>query len=76
MIRLKQHIDLMGYIQKGLSPEEYIDSIKPIEKLDFIRYSRDTYPIQDHTKHPASILYSKNVFYKKEVMRKTSCRTM
>lgn len=66
MIRLKQHIDLMGYIQKGLSPEEYINSIKPIEKLDFIRHSRDTYPIQDHTKHPASILYSKNVFYKIE----------
>tara|TARA_R110000803_G_scaffold170144_1_gene233194 strand:+ start:327 stop:1040 length:714 start_codon:yes stop_codon:yes gene_type:complete len=66
MIRLQQHIDLMSYIQKGLSPEQYIDSIKPLEKIDFIRNSSSTYPIQDNIKYPSSILYSKNVFYKIE----------
>ena len=64
MISVKQHIDLMSYIERKYSPEEYVDSLKPLEKLDFIRSSVETYPIQDHTKHPTSVLNSKNVFYK------------
>lgn len=64
MINLKQHIDLMSYIDKKYSPEDYVDSLKPLEKLNFIRSSVETYPIQEHTKHPTSILNSKTVFYK------------
>jgi len=62
MISLKQHIELMGCIQNGKSVIDYIDSMKPLEKLDFIRKSEDTYPIQENTKQPISILNSKNVF--------------
>tara|TARA_R110001632_G_scaffold175544_1_gene295235 strand:- start:593 stop:1309 length:717 start_codon:yes stop_codon:yes gene_type:complete len=64
MISIKQHIELMSYIERECSPEEYVDSLKPIEKLDFIRSSVETYPVQDHTKHPTSILNSKKVFYR------------
>ena len=63
MISLRQHIGLIEYLQKGKSLIEYIDSMKPLDKLDFIRESEDTYPIQDNTKNPISILNSKNVLY-------------
>jgi len=63
MISLRQHIDLMGYLQKGDTAIEYINSMKPLDKLDFIRKSEDTYPIQENTKNPISILNSKNVLY-------------
>lgn len=52
MITLRQHIDMMSQVSKGLSTVDYLSRLKPLEKLEFIRSSNKTYPIQDNIKKP------------------------
>ena len=52
MISLRQHIEVMEYIQSGKSPEMLIEDMKPLEALEFSRSSEDTYPIKDNVKQP------------------------
>jgi hypothetical protein len=52
MITLKSHIEMMEWIQSGKSPSDYIESMKPLESLDFSRHSLETYPIKDNLKQP------------------------
>jgi len=53
MISLRQHIEMMEWLQAGESPAKYIAKMKPLESLDFLRYSEDTYPIKDNLKKPS-----------------------
>ena len=52
MISLRQHIQVMEHIQSGKSPETLIEEMKPLEALDFSRFSEKTYPITDNLKQP------------------------
>ena len=52
MISLRQHIRFLENIQSGKSPENLIEEMKPLEVLDFLRSSENTYPIKDNTKQP------------------------
>lgn len=52
MISLRQHIKFLEYIQSGKSPETIIEEMKPLEALDFVRSSENTYPIKEKTKQP------------------------
>lgn len=52
MISLRQHIDMMEYIQSGGSPVDFVSNMKPIDSLNFIRSSDSTYPIKENIKRP------------------------
>ncbi len=42
----------MERIQLGVSPEEFLSDMKPLETLEFSRDSENTYPIKENIKHP------------------------
>ena len=42
----------MERIQLGVSPEEFLSDMKPLEALEFSRDSENTYPIKENIKHP------------------------
>lgn len=42
----------MERIQLGVSPEEFLSDMKPLEALEFSRNSENTYPIKENIKHP------------------------
>ena len=52
MITLRQHIEMMQYIQSGDTVSNFIGTMKPVEALRFTRDSSDTYPIQQNLKQP------------------------
>lgn len=62
MITLKQHIDLMQHLSRGNTPEQYVETLKPLDKIDFLRDSKNTYPIQDNIGSYDTIKVSKNVY--------------
>lgn len=55
MISLRQHLDMMDWLQSGKSPAEYIEKMKPLDSLHFLRHSENTYPIKDNLKKPSLI---------------------
>jgi len=54
MITLRKHIELMEHIHSGKTVSTFMESMKPLEALDFSRASNKTYPIQQHLKQPKS----------------------
>ena len=52
MITFKKHIEMMEHIQKGGSPYDFIQEMKPLEILDYLRDSENTYPIKENIKKP------------------------
>ena len=55
MISLQQHINLMQHILSKGDINEYIDKMKPLEALTFVRSSEQTYPIEDNTLRPKDL---------------------
>lgn len=55
MISLQQHINLMQHILSKGDINDYIDKMKPLEALTFVRYSEKTYPIEDNTLRPSDL---------------------
>jgi len=55
MISLRQHIDLMQHILSKGDINDYIDKMKPLEALDFVRSSEETYPIEGKTLKPKNL---------------------
>lgn len=55
MITFRQHIDLMDAISKGKTTIEYSDTLKPIEKLNFLKNAVKTYPLSDNFIYPKTI---------------------
>jgi hypothetical protein len=53
MITLRKHIELMQHIQSGDTVSNFMESMKPLEALDFSRASNKTYPIQQNIKRPS-----------------------
>ena len=53
---------MMEYVGKENTASRFIDSMKPLERLDFLRRSVDTYPIKDNLKEPSSISSEKKIY--------------
>lgn len=53
MITLRKHIKLMQHIQSSDTVSNFMESMKPLEALDFSRASNKTYPIQQNIKQPS-----------------------
>ena len=66
MITLRQHIDVMNTINKGGKPIDYADTLKPLEKLQFIKDSIETYPLNEKMKNPDSICSERKVYRRVE----------
>lgn len=52
----------MQYLGSNRTPEEFLETLKPIDKLDFIRESSSTYPIQENLGRYDSIKESKHTY--------------
>ena len=52
MIKLRQHIDMMQSISVHGSAKHYLESMKPIDYLDFSRGLSECYPIKDKIRKP------------------------
>lgn len=66
MITLRQHIDVMNTINKGGKPIDYADTLKPLEKLQFIKDSIETYPLNEKMKNPDKVASERKIHRKVE----------
>lgn len=64
MITLRQHIKAMNIVSKGGTPMDYANSLKPLNKLQFIKYSEQTYPLNEKMKEP-DVISSKRKVYRR-----------
>ena len=48
MITFKQHIKLMDFLGSGRTTEDFIASLNDIEKINFIAFFEEVYPVQDN----------------------------
>ena len=53
----------MEVISRKGEPSTYIEGMRPIDKLQFIRDSESTYPIKDNIKPPTAQLNNKKIYY-------------
>lgn len=61
MITFRQHIQMMSRVNNGGTAMQYADTLKPLDKLKFLKDSIDTYPIMENVKEPTTIESQKNV---------------
>jgi len=61
MITLRKHISMLEYIGVKNNPQDFIETLNPLDRLDFIRSSSETYPIKDNIKSPVSVSSSKSI---------------
>ena len=55
MITVKQHIDSVGFLTKGNTVSDYLDSLVINEKIEYIRSVQNTYPLNDNLKKPKNL---------------------
>jgi hypothetical protein len=55
MITVKQHIDSVGFLTKGNTVSDYLDSLVINEKIEYIRSVQNTYPLNDNLKKPNNL---------------------
>ena len=48
MITFRQHIKLMNFLGSGRTTEDFITSLKDIEKTNFIAFFEEVYLVQDN----------------------------
>ncbi len=58
MITVKQHIDSVGFLTKGNTVSDYLDSLVINEKIEYIRSVQNTYPLNDNLKKPNNLCNS------------------
>lgn len=62
MITFRQHIKVMNAISNGKTAMDYADTLKPLDKLKFLKDSVDTYPLTDNFKNPDTISLNSRVY--------------
>jgi len=62
MITFRQHISLMDFIVRGETTADFLKSLKPIESVDFLRSSEDTYPVGEKTKLNKKLFKEKTIY--------------
>ena len=61
MITFRQHIALMNHLNSGKTTEDFIIGLNDIDKIRFIAFFEEVYPIQDNTIKSDDIYNEKNV---------------
>ena len=62
MITFRQHIKLMNFLGSGRTTEDFIASLNDIEKINFIAFFEEVYPVQDNMLGDDKIPSSKKVY--------------
>ena len=62
MITFRQHIKLMNFLGSGRTTEDFILSLKDIEKINFIAFFDEVYPVQENMLGDDKIPSSKKVY--------------
>ena len=62
MITFRQHIKLMNFIGSGRTTEDFITSLNDIEKINFIAFFDEVYPIEENMLGDDKIPLSKKVY--------------
>ncbi len=62
MITFRQHIKLMNFLGSGRTTEDFIASLNDIEKINFIAFFEEVYPVQDNMLGDNEIPSSKKVY--------------
>ena len=61
MITFRQHIALMNHLGKGKSTEDFIFGLKDIEKIRFIAFFEEVYPVQENIIKSDDLAEEKNI---------------
>ncbi len=61
MITFRQHIKLMNFLGSGRTTEDFIASLNDIEKINFIAFFDEVYPVQDNMLGDDKINLNKNI---------------
>ena len=62
MITFRQHIKLMNFLGSGRTTEDFIASLNDIEKINFIAFFDEVYPVQDNMLGDDKIPSSKKIY--------------
>lgn len=62
MITFRQHIKLMNFLGSGRTTEDFITSLNEIEKINFIAFFEEVYPVQDNMLDDEKIKDEKKVY--------------
>ena len=62
MITFRQHIKLMNFLGSGRTTEDFILSLNDIEKINFIAFFDEVYPVQENVLGDDKIPSSKKVY--------------
>ncbi len=62
MITFRQHIKLMNFLGSGKTTEDFIASLNDIEKINFIAFFDEVYPVQENMLSDDKIPSSKKVY--------------
>jgi len=62
MITFRHHIKLMDFLSSGKTTEDFIASLNDIEKINFIAFFEEVYPIQENTLSDEKIKEEKKVY--------------
>lgn len=62
MITFRQHIKLMNFLGSGRTTEDFITSLNDIEKINFIAFFEEVYPVQDNMLDDEKIKDEKKVY--------------
>ncbi len=62
MITFRQHIKLMNFIGSGKTTEDFIGSLNDIEKINFIAFFDEVYPVQENMLGDKKINKEKKVY--------------
>ncbi len=62
MITFAEHIKLMNYLGSGRTTEQFIRGLNDIEKINFIAYFDEVYPVQDNIVEDKDLKNTKNIY--------------
>lgn len=62
MITFAEHIKLMNYLNSGRTTEQFIRGLNDIEKINFIAYFDEVYPVQDNIVENKDLKNTKNIY--------------
>lgn len=62
MITFAEHIKLMNYLGSGRTTEQFIRGLKDIEKINFIAYFDEVYPVQDNIVESKDLKNTKRIY--------------
>ena len=62
MITFAEHIKLMNYLSSGRTTEQFIRGLNDIEKINFIAYFDEVYPVQDNIIESKDLKNTKRIY--------------